>query len=109
MFHGTTRTSDLASVYMNGSSIVGKELHVDTRRLALYDRGRVETLILRDHAVSARSEHLGERLRRCARWQDMTELIRIVSKVDLQMRLAGRPTGFIAQGRRVLCPHRLHQ
>jgi hypothetical protein len=37
------------------------------------------------------------------------DFIEVVSKIALQMRLAVRPVGFVAQGRRASGPHRLHQ
>ncbi len=59
-------------------------------------RGRVETSNLRDHAVSARSEAFGIGT---AALRGLIDLIEVVSKVTLQMRLAARPPAFILQER----------
>jgi hypothetical protein len=61
LFDGIARSLKSAAsdaVSMNGSFVVGKELHVDTGRRALHDRGRAETSNLRDHGESAHPEAL---------------------------------------------------
>ena len=56
-------------------------------------RGRVETEILRDHAVSAARKRMGERRPRYARVLDVIELVAGFSIVALQMRLGTDPVG----------------
>jgi len=62
-------------------------------------RGRVETSNLRYHAVSARSEALGIVTAALCAAARLIDLIEVVSKVTLQMRLAARPPAFILQER----------
>ena len=68
-----------------------------------------ETSNLRDRAVSARSEAFWRATAALCATADADGFIEVVSKVALQMRLAGRPVEFIARGRRTSGPHRLHQ
>ena len=58
----------------------------DILRTAKTDRGRVETEILRDHAVSAARKRMGERRPRYARVLDVVEFVAGFSIVALQMR-----------------------
>ena len=92
-----------------GGSAKSANVRFSRARQAATGRGRVETEILRDHAVSAARKRMGERRPRYARVLDVIELVAGFSIVALQMRLGTDPVGCTAQAMRALGPHRLYQ